>query len=171
MGNGAEVLAKEKLSGLTLVARKGSSDSLEYADLYTQSNGICLTGWCFEKRAGDLFSQVGQRESRAIRSSGKPGFLFFGPYIPLAAGDYTATIEVSADIPDGAYLDAVALQGKMILAKAALGDLIGKAGKPTNTLWFPFTVDQPVEAFELRLFVTADAKVAVYGYTIRKASP
>lgn len=169
VGEAVEIIAKERRGGLALVARKGELDVAEYSDLYTR-NDVCLTGWCLEQRASNLPKQVGRREAGVVRTDGKSGFLFFGPYVPLAAGDYTATIEISADNPDEAYIDAIASLDKVNLGKFMLEDLMRAAGE-ANMVRFNFTVDEAVEAFEMRLFVTSAAKIAVSGYTLRRVSP
>jgi hypothetical protein len=171
-----KIIAKEKLSGIALITHAGTNIAVsgEFSDLYTQPDGVCLTRWCVKEEAADLqrFSQVGRVEGGAIWSIGKSGFLIFGPYVHLAAGTYSAEVSVRADDPAGAYFDAIDSRGERTLAKFALGDAVGAGGNGMmEAIGFTFTTPKSVDAFELRLFVTASTKVAVYGYTITRLPP
>jgi len=57
-----------------------------------------LTAW----RASELFGQVGNADGgsrRALPDTDDPGFVVFGPYVPLQESLYRVTVEYSADGP------------------------------------------------------------------------
>ncbi|AXI01969.1 glycosyltransferase [Aquirhabdus parva] len=71
-------------------------------------------------------TQAGRREGLEILSSGKSGYLLFGLYIPLKAGNYVVVIEgeIAGNGVAGAYLD-VAVNGGEKLAHQEIRYLSG----------------------------------------------
>jgi glycosyltransferase involved in cell wall biosynthesis len=76
--------------------------------------------WGGDSRLG---TQVGKSSGRDVETTSKAGYLIFGPYLALAAGQYRVLIRgtLGANGLAGARMDAVANRGELILGEAALG--------------------------------------------------
>lgn len=77
--------------------------------------------WGSDSRLG---TQVGQRTGRDIVSAQQTGYLLFGPYIALAAGQYRVTIygAVGEKGAAGAHMDVAVDKGNVILAASVLDE-------------------------------------------------
>ena len=112
--------------------------------------------WGGDSRLG---TQVGKRTGRDIQTTGKAGYLLFGPYIPLAAGQYRVAIR---GVPGdngvaGANMDVAFDQGRLILAESALGepDVDG------CLVSLPIALDAPCTDLEVRVWVGEDTDLTV----------
>ncbi|HZP18716.1 MAG TPA: hypothetical protein VFB16_00785 [Bauldia sp.] len=75
-----------------------------------------------------LSTQVGTPEGGgfAVKGPAAPGFLVFGPYTPVPAGDLTVSTTIACDGPvTGSYLDVSAHKGSEILARLPLDTIAG----------------------------------------------
>lgn len=109
-------------------------------------------------------TQVGQASGGLLSSNGKAGYLLFGPYVPFAAGTYTAAIKGRVDeVPSGKKirLDVVSAKGKTVHGQIE----VAQAGElPT----FDFTVPQAVSDLEIRVLVPGGSKVTLESYRMDK---
>lgn len=99
--------------------------------------------------------------------TGEGGYLHFGPYSSLAAGDYIATFDVigSADKASEvvATVDVAAYGGKLVMGTTeVLGD--GKAQHSVR-----FSMKRPVRNLELRVKANAVGDVVFKGVTLSEA--
>lgn len=94
-------------------------------------------------------THVGVKHQTGISTQGKSGFLAYGPYSTLQAGDYAVTFcfkHIRSIV--GAKVDVVSNFGEDILTEKFLsGDLQG------GMVTLNFTVDQPLNAVEFRVNV------------------
>lgn len=105
-----------------------------------------------------LLSQVGKREESSIISTGREGFLLFGPYLRLPAGQYAARLEGSCELgTPGIWLDVVCDQAKPVLVRQ---EIIENA-KPGLIAEQFFELAETVNDLEVRLWVTANALVRI----------
>ncbi|PTQ90240.1 hypothetical protein C8R30_1378 [Nitrosomonas nitrosa] len=105
-----------------------------------------------------LLSQVGKREESSIISTGREGFLLFGPYLRLPAGQYVARLEGSCELgTPGIWLDVSCDQAKRVLVRQ---DIIENA-KPGLIAEQFFELAEMVNDLEVRLWVTANALVHI----------
>ena len=98
---------------------------------------------------------------------GEGGYLHFGPYSSLAAGDYVATFDVigSADKASQVVgtVDVAAYGGKLVMGTAeVLGD-----GKVQHVV--RFSMKRPVRNLELRVMSNATGDVVFKGVTLAEA--
>ena len=117
--------------------------------------------WGGDDRLG---TQVGKRTGRDIESTGQAGHLIYGPYMPLPAGQYRVTISgvLGKNGVAGAYIDSAVDQGRLILAKSALGepDVDG------CLVSLPITLDAPCTDLEIRVWVSNETDVQISKLTI-----
>lgn len=99
-----------------------------------------------------LMTQVGVKEDNRIVSTGQAGFLLFGPYIPLAAGEYDVLIHCTLGETgsSGAHVDAVAGSGNRIITDLPLDDTSWNDGSFRITI----SLDAPCNDLEIRIQIT-----------------
>lgn len=116
-------------------------------------------------------TEVGRRQlGSGIVTTGKGGWLLFGPYAPLPAGRYQVELQGHAD-PDHAgvlHVDVARDKGATVVAAIELEPAaIAQPVSPDGWIVLPFTLTEPVSDLEVRVRVTEAARVAVAGYTLR----
>lgn len=106
-----------------------------------------------------LDTQVGKRTGRDIESTGEAGYLIFGPYIRLDAGQYRVVIRgvLGEKGLAGAHMDAVVDKGRHILDKSALNAPDEKG----NFVELFITLDAPCTDLEVRVWVSSDSDLKV----------
>lgn len=105
-----------------------------------------------------LPSQVGRREKNAMVSSGREGFLLFGPYTQLPIGRYVARLEGKCESGTaGVWLDVACGKGTRVLARQEVGDH-AKAGWIAE---LPFELAEQASDVEVRFWVAAETRVRV----------
>jgi glycosyltransferase involved in cell wall biosynthesis len=107
-----------------------------------------LRFWGGDSRLG---TQVGKRMGRDIVSTAQSGYLIFGPYISLDAGEYQVLIhgEVGENKVVGARMDVVVNQGSLILGETPLSEST-QAG---YLIALPIILDKPCTDLEIRVWV------------------
>jgi hypothetical protein len=170
-----KLVLREQATGLFLVGRKDDEIETEVplrsqlgeVDILKEFDPKCIVSGCFTMSARQLlkFSKVGQFIDGYIRSDGRRGFLFFGPYWPLKAGEYVVEIDVNAKNPMDAVVDVVSAQGKTSHMRVAMQDTSIVGGKFRST----FSLSDAVSDLEVRLFVGEKSEISVAGYKIRLA--
>ena len=109
-------------------------------------------------------SQVGEVVDGRLSANGKAGYLLFGPYVPFAAGTYTATITGRVDeLPSGKTIrmDVVSAKGKTVHGQV-------EVTTPGDLPAFDVTIPETVADLEIRVLVPAGSKVALESYRIEK---
>ncbi|GAC1609324.1 MAG: glycosyltransferase family 1 protein [Aquirhabdus sp.] len=112
--------------------------------------------WGGDSRLG---TQVGKRTGRDIVCEGKAGYLIFGPYIALSAGQYRVVIRgtFGANGIAGARMDVVVDAGSLILGESALGE-------PDENGCFvslPISLDAPCTDLEIRVWVEDHTDISI----------
>ena len=109
-------------------------------------------------------TRVGERRAGAVATSGKPGFLLFGPYAYLEPGDYEAAFLLEDVAQYGDFvIDVMAERGQTPVAQKTVA--AGEA--PILT----FSLAQALDDVEFRLFATAESAFAVRGVELRRRTP
>ncbi len=101
-----------------------------------------------------LNSAVGYADGRSWHTTGKVGFLVYGPYASLPAGHYVIQLEGDVRIVGNAWLDLVCDQGTTVLINQMLA--LESQGQSQWLMALEFTLDHFVSDLEIRIFVTAD---------------
>lgn len=109
-----------------------------------------------DKRFG---TQVGMRTGRDIVSTGQEGYLIFGPYIPLGAGQYQVVIcgALGENALTGARMDVVVNKGGLILGESVLSD----PDENGNFVALLISLDAPCTDLEVRVWVSIDTDLQV----------
>lgn len=106
-----------------------------------------------------LLTEVGMKEGDRIVGTGQAGFLIFGPYIPLAAGQYYVLIHcvLGENGFAGARMDVVAERGNRIFTDVLLDESLENGGY----LKVPISLDSPCNDLEIRIFVTNQSALQI----------
>lgn len=112
--------------------------------------------WGGDARLG---TQVGKRSGQDIETTGKAGYLIFGPYTPLDAGQYQVLIRgaVGARGLAGARMDVAVNKGEYILGESVLSVPDEKG----NFVRLLINLDTPCTDLEVRVWVSGDSELKV----------
>jgi len=109
-------------------------------------------------------TRVGERRAGALATSGRPGFLLFGPYAYLEAGDYEAAFLLEDVARFGNFvIDVMAERGQTTIAQ--------KTAEPGEPATLAFSLARAFDDVEFRLFATAGSAFAVRGVELRARTP
>lgn len=119
----------------------------------------------FSTESPAIGSEVGIRSlGVGTTTSGKAGWLLFGPYAALPAGNYQAAVQ-GVMLPGHAgsiYFDVAAGKGTRIIAALELDPAaLAAARSPDGMIALPFTLANPVDDLELRIRVTEQSHLSV----------
>lgn len=106
---------------------------------------------------------VGEIRGDSLVSTGKEGFLIFGPYVAVEAGTYTLAIKGSVnEVPAGSIkLDVVSNLGKTSHGERSVS-------QPGELPSFEITLPAMVNDLEVRVQVPEGARVAVSSYQLTR---
>lgn len=112
--------------------------------------------WGGDSRLG---TQVGKRTGRDIVSTGQAGYLLFGPYVPLDAGQYRVVIRdaLGENGLFGARMDVVVDKGGLILGESVLS----APDENGNFVALLISLDVPCTDLEVRVWVSNDTDLQV----------
>lgn len=116
-------------------------------------------------------SEVGERRLGAgTTTTGKAGWLLFGPYAALPAGRYRVEIQGFAE-PEHAgtvYVDVARDKGATVVAAVELDAArLAEAASEDGWIVLPFTLAGPAADIEVRVRVGDASRLSVSGYVIR----
>ncbi|UBB24495.1 hypothetical protein LAG73_14165 [Pseudoxanthomonas japonensis] len=163
---GLRIIVKDDPRSLRYPTRKRLAKS--ESEWISTMSGVCLaSGNCFSATAGNLadHTQVGELHASGMVSTGKEGFLAFGPYRPLQAGTYEIRLLGDASSLRAAYLDISAKGGAMVLMKEALQPVA-----PGYLGAWRFVVPEDVTDLEIRVWVNPDDVITLRGYSVTSVS-
>ncbi|UOV06581.1 hypothetical protein MUU75_08160 [Pseudoxanthomonas mexicana] len=162
---GLRVFVKEAPAQLRYpVARASASSGSQWRPRMGET--CLLSGGCLNSSPGDLarFTRVGKLGETGLLTTGREGYLFFGPYRPLPAGIYELRLRGRANTLEAAYLDVVSDGGRRVLMKEAL-----IARSPDSLGAWRFEVPSDQASVEVRLWVGAGDDLTVAGYSLQPA--
>lgn len=126
----------------------------------------CLSGECIRNRqiGSAASSQVGLLKNGQLVTTGKVGYLHFGPYLPLKGGDYILNIHGTAMVVNEAWADVVSQKGQFLHGKFK----IPASGSADGNLLAnqPVHIAESVEDVEIRIKVGADDQLILSGYEL-----
>ncbi|TVR52201.1 MAG: phospholipid carrier-dependent glycosyltransferase [Puniceicoccaceae bacterium] len=161
LGTHMFVLAKAELTpslNLSLLS------TIEYfINSGNQSTEVIAGSFDMTPRQLKVFSEVGRISDESIRTDGRPGFLFFGPYIYLPAGSFVLLLDIETSPESNAVLDIVSNLGRTTHAKTTVAD----ADFIDGTLVLPFELSESVAGLEVRLAVSRNSMIKVRSYKVR----
>lgn len=109
-------------------------------------------------------------DGNALVSTGVPGFVMFGPYVPFVPGSYHVIVKGSIPkLQTGAevHFDVVSNTAKTVHGVQVVTTAIPTSG---NIAEFDVTIPEGVTDLELRARVTEGADVRIESYQIVKAN-
>jgi hypothetical protein len=106
-----------------------------------------------------LHTKVGKRIEGGMVSEGRAGLLIFGPYIPLAAGQYRVKIHgsIGENGLHGAKMDVVVNKGNHILGESALWGPDDDGCLVMRTI----SLDEPCTDLEIRVWVSRNTDLQI----------
>lgn len=113
--------------------------------------------WGGDTRLG---TQVGEASGRTIKSTGREGYLIFGPYLEMPAGHYQVIIygvfgKNGLDVE--AHMDVATNRGSLVLAKS----LLDKVDSDGRLVTVPIVLDTPCLDLEVRVWVSRDTELLI----------
>lgn len=167
-GTGLRVLVKEAPSRFRYPALRIDAPVSSYW-ISRMSEACLLSGDCFYSSAKDLSrqSQVGEMQGQEVglATTGRDGYLFFGPHRRLSAGTYEVRVRGKALSWRTAYLDVVFDKG----TKVVMNEPIDPGNKDYLAGW-KFVLPQEASDIEIRLKVGERDSINVTGYSVVKVS-
>ena len=132
------------------------------------SETCLLSGGCLHSSSGDLarFTQVGELRRSGLTTTGREGYLFFGPYRPLPAGTYELRLRGEARSVRSAYLDVATDGGRSVLMKEAI-----LSADPHSLGAWRFEIPRELSSVEVRLWVGKGDDLTVAGYSLEQVTP
>ncbi|MGE8317172.1 MAG: hypothetical protein ACN6O3_00410 [Comamonas sp.] len=112
--------------------------------------------------------QVGTVIDGKLASNGLSGFLHFGPYAPLQAGDYVLHIFGTVANASEVWVDVVSRKGSVNHGKFMIKQPTGF--QENLLIAAPIHLPQPVNDIEVRMYVGAESKIVLNSYELRPAS-
>jgi hypothetical protein len=114
-----------------------------------------------------LHTKVGERQGQTMRTTGRAGFLVYGPYAPFNAGTYQVTAKGTAqNAVEGCWLDVGCDLGQKRLIKIDLPPANATGAWTATT---EFVLDLPVKNIETRVWVPATTDLALLSISIARA--
>ncbi len=169
-----KVIARENSSGLFLVVKDLQKEiripscvrSRNDISIAAIPNDPCFLAGCFEINADDLarYTQVGVIRDDQIFSTGRSGYLFYGPYRLLDQGNYHLILRGNFLNTDTAKIDVVSDIGRKIYKEKIL-----KVSKLRGKIIIPFELRERVTDLEIRIFVGNADQLSIEGYDILEA--
>ncbi|SHJ01087.1 hypothetical protein [Desulfofundulus thermosubterraneus] len=140
-----------------------SSKYVQSSSLYNLERDI-LKIHVFRFDESNTLTQVGILKEGRLVSDGRAGFLLFGPYSPVKAGEYRLVVKGSASAVDSAWVDVVSQKGTVQHAKFPLAVTTeGISGVLADGL---VRLEAPVDDLEVRVYVGAQDRVQLEGYEL-----
>lgn len=140
---------------------KQSTQNLLDVMLGGQRHTHWMKGKVLSFRGSDsrMSTQVGKRTNRDMVSTGKAGYLLYGPCVPLLAGKYQVIIRgtVGKNGLARAHMDIGRDKGGLILGKSGLS----KPDENDILVTLPISLDVPCSDLEVRVWVSNDTDLQV----------
>lgn len=118
-----------------------------------------------------LGTEVGERTlGQGLSTTGKTGWLMFGPYVALPAGRYEVALQgLALEGHAGVvHLDVAQGKGSEVLAAAELdAPVLQSPPSPDGLAVLAFTLARPSSDLEVRVRVTEASNLSLSGFVIR----
>lgn len=168
-----KIILREESTGLFLVSRKHEQVTTESAlhskfgevELVTNMTAKCLVAGCFSMDGLKLskFSQAGVLDANYLKTDGRAGYLFYGPYRRMASGNYEVVFDLDTKSGDEAVFDVVSAGGAKSHARIQVSSAVSGPGKAR----IPFFLNEAVHDLEIRLHVGKNDQISVVGYKVQ----
>lgn len=127
----------------------------------------CMVPVCLKRdkfTAGMTNTQVGEVKDDILNSTGRKGFLLYGPYLSMLKGRYLLHIYGAASKVGRAWIDVVSEKGNVRHAKF---QLISEHSSISEVLLIgEVTLENDIHDIEIRVFVDEEDEIQLYGYKL-----
>ena len=157
-------ISRNPIEGILWIRYSDFKDVSGFIDL--AGDPTCFVNGCFEMSYIELasFSKVGRVTDNGLKSTGASGYLFFGPYRRVEAGDYYVEIKLEVSAAGKANFDVVSERGGKKHIDVQISDYF-QAGQ--NVIRVPFSLDKQVTDIEVRLYISKDSALTIYSYALK----
>jgi hypothetical protein len=162
-------VAEEALYTVVTLKAGGVSSAQRQAFAEQIQQNYCLEQRCLKVQHFSKlpFSQVGRLDGDRLVSAGTAGFMHFGPYAPMEAGDYLLHVRGEAPLPAGAWIDVVSGKGSVKHGRFIIGQ--PSASHLGLLVQAPVHLPNAVKDLEIRLYVEANTQLSLVGYDMLPA--
>lgn len=169
---GTQYVGREKASKLYVLVKKRSgqlifpnSEPAEQEWLDAASDERCMLAGCFQRQGGEFARHhgVGRVSAEGIATDGRAGFLSFGPYAFLSAGNYLLELEGSFPAVDGTRVDVTAGGDGAMFTDVSLKAFVDADRRLAR---IPFELPQDTSQVEVRIRVAASDELQLKGYRV-----
>jgi glycosyltransferase involved in cell wall biosynthesis len=115
-----------------------------------------------------LYSAVGYADGRSLYTTGKAGFLVYGPYASVAAGHYKIEADGEVRVTGEAWIDICCGDGKTQLFKQYL--TAQRNGNIQRLIETTFILDNFVTDLEIRIHVSANTDMRLDSIVVKEQS-
>ncbi len=115
----------------------------------------------------ELRSEVGYIDGRSIHTTGKSGFLIYGPYAKCPAGRYGIKIYADAPETSGAWVGVCYDNGNKFISKQQLL-LLNQSARQIDFYDLEFTLDKFVHDLEFVIYVDDHSRIRVDAFIIEE---
>lgn len=126
---------------------------------------MCMPPDCLKKIVfyGSTPSKVGVLADGRLLTTGKTGFLHFGPYVALAAGHYALVVRGSGKAGESAWVDVASSKGSVKHGKFSLTPKVPSDGVLAEG---HVELEKGVKDVEIRVYVGAEDEISLEGYEL-----
>lgn len=172
---GAEYVGREISSRLYVVARSDRPLRFPRSEPRKQywkpdQSERCLVAGCLSMQAAELgrYSQVGRVSERGIETDGRAGYLLYGPYVGLRAGNYLVRLKGNFERVEDARIDIVSPSAENAHFESDLDELESAGPKE---LLVPLVLHEDARSLEIRIHVSSRDRMSLAEYRIELQDP
>ncbi|MGR8941405.1 MAG: hypothetical protein ACU83P_07425, partial [Gammaproteobacteria bacterium] len=158
---------EKKAQDLEVRVYVGAEDEiiLEGYELVPISKENCLPPACLKSTyfSSNTPFEVANVKKGKLYSDGKAGFLLFGPYVPINAGQYVVKVYGRASSAKSAWVDVVSGKGTIQHGKFAINPKI-QDPHILATGWVK--IEKKAQDLEVRVYVGAEDEIILEGYEL-----
>lgn len=129
---------------------------------------ICLPPICMKQDGfgKDTDTHVGRLEGRSLLTSGRLGYLLFGPRLAMNPGDYQLTIKGASTHHPSTWIEVSSNDGAQLHGRYQLAPLNERVLLQTQV-----SIPDNIQNLEVRVFVESGDRVQLDGYDLRPLTP
>ncbi|MBS3984057.1 MAG: glycosyltransferase [Selenomonadales bacterium] len=117
--------------------------------------------WYLPATDARFASQTGRRSAIGVHSQGTEGWLLYGPYVAVPAGDYELLLYGHAQTLGDAWVDVCANRGETVLAKVPLQSHGVSGEQGAELVRFMFSIERDLQDLEIRVWATEESILTV----------
>lgn len=159
----APIVSKLKASEWVDVGQHEYFAVIKPSDDLPEKYQMNRSGFSVEKFHSESYnSQVGELLDESLASTGKEGFLHFGPYKYLPAGKYGLIVRGTSYSSETGWVDVVSEKGRV----KHFGEPLSDSAEEGVLSRGEFELEKDVTDLEVRFFVTREDRVNLQGYEV-----